>query len=217
MPALPEAMDTPAAQTPPSQTPPAPATPSQVTPSQATPPLAGVSSAEEALALFDRLPAVEPSELLGRWRGGGFASGHSLDGVLETYHWYGKEFRGPDAVDPLLFRSAAGVVVPLRASLLPDPRWLKRWPWLASAAAAALFQRLLLPLLHTDRPQARLRVVRHRGVDSAAMLYDQLPIVDVFRRLDAHTLLGLMDARGIPQPFFFTLRRDQPDLAPPRG
>lgn len=168
------------------------------------------------MALFDRLAAVEPSELQGRWRGGGFPSGHPLDGVLETFHWYGKEFRDADAVDPLLFRSAAGVVVPLRAALLPDPRWLERWPWLASAAAGELFQRLLLPLLRTDRPQARLRVVRHRGVSSAAMLYDQLPIVDVFRRLDAHTLLGLMDARGIPQPFFFTLRRIQPDLAPPR-
>ena len=42
---------------------------------------------------------------------------------------------------------------------------------------------------------------------SAAMLY-YLPIVDVFRRLDAHTLLGVMDARGISQPFFFTLRRE---------
>jgi hypothetical protein len=39
------------------------------------------------------------------------------------------------------------------------------------------------------------------------MLYDRLPIVDVFRRLDATTLLGLMDARGIPQPFFFRLHR----------
>ena len=205
-------MDTAAAHTPPSQTPPAPAAPSQ-----ATPPLAGVASADEALALFDRLPAVEPSELLGRWRGGGFPSGHPLDGVLETYHWYGKEFRDAEAVHPLLFRSAAGAVVPLRALLLPDPRWLERWPWLASAAAGELFQRLLLPLLRTERPQARLRVVRHRGVASAAMLYDKLPIVDVFRRLDANTLLGLMDARGIPQPFFFTLRREPPDLSPPRG
>jgi hypothetical protein len=39
----------------------------------------------------------------------------------------------------------------------------------------------------THHPQARLRVVGHRGVSSAAMLYDHLPIVDIFRRLDAHT------------------------------
>ena len=33
------------------------------------------TDAPEALALFDRLPAVEPTELLGRWRGGSFATG----------------------------------------------------------------------------------------------------------------------------------------------
>ena len=48
---------------------------------------------------------------------------------------------------------------------------------------------------------------------SAAMLYDHLPIVDVFRRLNAHTLLGVMDARVISQPFFFTLRREGSDVA----
>ena len=171
------------------------------------------TTAAEALALFDRLPAVEPTELLGRWRGGRFATGHPLDGVLETYHWYGKAFRGPDDVDPLLFRTAGGAVVPLRATLLPDLRWLERWPWLGTAAAGSLFQRLALPLWITHQPQARLRVVEHRGVASAAMLYDHLPIVDVFRRLDGHTLLGVMDARGISQPFFFTLRREESDDA----
>jgi len=35
----------------------------------------------------------------------------------------------------------------------------------------------------------------------------------VFRRLDAHTLLGVMDARGISEPFFFTLRREVSDDA----
>ena len=112
--------------------------------------------------------------------------------MLETCHWYGKAFRGPDDVDPLL----------------PDPRWLERWPWLGTAGAGGLFQRLALPLWITHHPQARLRVVEHGGVRSAAMLYDHLPIIDVFRRLDEHTLLGVMDARVISQPFFFTLRRE---------
>jgi len=86
-------------------------------------------------------------------------------------------------------------------------------PGFSTAAAGDLFQRLPLPLWITHHPQARLRVVEHRGVASAAMLYDHLQIVDVFRRLDAHTLLGVMDARGISQPFFFTLRREGSDVA----
>jgi hypothetical protein len=40
------------------------------------------------------------------------------------------------------------------------------------------------------------------------MVYDNLPIIDIFRRLDANSLLGLMDARGLEQPFFFTLQRE---------
>ena len=185
----------------------------QTTGPAAPPAFSAAAGPEEALALFDRLPAVEPTELLGRWLGGSFATGHPLDGVLETYHWYGKAFRGPDDVDPLLFRTACGAVVPLRARLLPDPRWLERWPWLGTAAAGNLFQRLALPLWITHHPQARLRVVKHRGVSSAAMLYDHLPIVDVFRRLDGQTLLGVMEARGISQPFFFTLRREGSEVA----
>ena len=67
------------------------------------------------------------------------------------------------------------------------------------------------PLMYTDKPKARLRTVEHRGVATAAMVYDALPIIDVFRRVDPATLLGLMDMRGLPQPFFFVLERDEPD------
>ena len=40
------------------------------------------------------------------------------------------------------------------------------------------------------------------------MSYDQLPINDVFRRLDDATVLGAMDLRGSKAPYFFVLRRD---------
>ena len=40
------------------------------------------------------------------------------------------------------------------------------------------------------------------------MVYDALPIIDVFRRVGADTVLGAMDMRGLPAPFFFVLRRD---------
>jgi hypothetical protein len=63
------------------------------------------------------------------------------------------------------------------------------------------------PLLTTRQPKARLRAVEHRGVVTAAVLYDALPIVDVFRRITADTVFGLMDLRGLAGPFFFVLRR----------
>ena len=67
------------------------------------------------------------------------------------------------------------------------------------------------PLLRTTKPKARLRRMEHRGVDSATMIYDALPILDIFREVDQATLLGLMDLRGIAQPFFFILRRVVPE------
>jgi hypothetical protein len=52
--------------------------------------------------------------------------------------------------------------------------------------------------------------VEHRGVLTAAMVYDALPIIDVFRRVSSDTVLGLMDMRDLAAPFFFLLRRDPP-------
>lgn len=41
------------------------------------------------------------------------------------------------------------------------------------------------------------------------MVYDQLPVNDVFRRVDDDTVLGAMDMRGFSSsPYFFVLHRD---------
>jgi hypothetical protein len=40
------------------------------------------------------------------------------------------------------------------------------------------------------------------------MIYDSLPINDVFRKVDDDTVLGAMDLRFTPQPFFFILTRE---------
>jgi hypothetical protein len=69
----------------------------------------------------------------------------------------------------------------------------------------------LRPLLYTNEPKARLRTIEHRGVSTAAMVYDALPIIDVFRRIGPDVVLGAMDMRGLPAPFFFLLERDSTD------
>ena len=40
------------------------------------------------------------------------------------------------------------------------------------------------------------------------MIYDQLPINDVFRRLTDDAVIGAMDLRGSRRPYFFVLHRD---------
>ncbi|MEU7638295.1 DUF4334 domain-containing protein [Streptomyces sp. NPDC039016] len=54
---------------------------------------------------------------------------------------------------------------------------------------------------------ATLREVVFRGKQSTAMVYDQLPIVDHFRRLTDDVLLCVMDKKGEPADFFFHLTR----------
>lgn len=164
---------------------------------------------EAGLAFFDRLEAVEPDFMLGTWRGEGWPSGHPLDGALEAFGWQGKRFDGAEAVHPLLFRARGGGTValsPARVALgLP---LLLRWPALKRSAAVARLFQFCLPLMATRRSQGRLRLLRHRGRTTATLVYDRLPILDVFRCIDDDTVMGLMDLKGMERPFFFLLRRE---------
>jgi hypothetical protein len=164
--------------------------------------------ASEALDVFDGLPAVPPDALLGRWRGSELPTGSALDGLLEAYGWYGKEFLDAESVHPLLFRDGSGRPRPVDPAFVPMAL-LRSRPGLAqSAPVRAAFTRVR-PLLFTDRPKARLRALEHRGVVTAAMVYDALPVIDVFRRIGPDTVLGLMDMRGLDEPFLFVLERDR--------
>lgn len=161
----------------------------------------------ESLDRFDAGAPVAVEELLGRWRGSTWPTGHPLDGLLERYGWYGKEFVSADIVHPLLFTDGAGRPRPLDSRLVPF-LLMRRAALLGRLPGARLGFAAVRPLLWTRRPGARLRLVEHRGTTTAAMIYDALPVIDVFRRLDDDTLLGLMDMRGMAQPFFFTLQRE---------
>ena len=161
------------------------------------------------LAFFDRCPGVGVEELTGRWRGSGVRTGSPLDGLLETYGWYGKEFVDAETVHPLLVRDRTGRPRPIDPALLPV-LVLRAAPALAHLPVARAVFRAVRPLLTTRKPAARLRTVEHRGVATAAVIYDALPVIDVLRRVSADTVLGVMDLRGLPDPFFFLLRRDAP-------
>ena len=161
----------------------------------------------EALAYFDSLSPVTLAEMIGRWKGSGFPTGHPLDGLLEAFAWYGKDFIDPESVRPLLFTGGNGRIFALDSRLIPDGILAHvNAEWRVVGLARSIFS-LAGPLMRTTKPQARIRLIEHRGKVSAAMIYDFLPIVDAFRRVDADTLLGLMDLRGMAQPFFFILRR----------
>lgn len=171
-------------------------------------------STAEALALFDELDPVTPEELIGSWRGEGFATGHPLDGLLEAWHWQGKRFESAEEVHPLVFRAVRGGLVNVDPSRVPMA--LLRAPWVGQLKPYGALFPWLAPLVATRRSAARLRSILHRGQVSAAMLYDHQPIVDVFRRLDPERLMGVMDGKGMAQPFFFVLRRESPSSPSPQ-
>ncbi|MGG6237791.1 DUF4334 domain-containing protein [Nodosilinea sp. AN01ver1] len=167
----------------------------------------GASSTAEALELFDGLDTAGVGDLIGSWRGESFPTGHALDGALEAYYWHGKRFEHAEHVHPLVFETMGGgtaSVNPLWA--LPVVQWLNRLPIPKSQAAGRIFQ-LGIGLVSTSRSCARLRLTHYRGKVSATMIYDTLPINDVFRKINDNTMLGLMDLKGAEQPFFFVLHR----------
>ena len=164
------------------------------------------TSLAAALAFFDALPPADPAGLAGRWRGSGVPTGHPLDGTLEALGWLGKRFEPTGDAHPLLLAGPRGVVVDL------DPRVVRlrlalRCAPLLRRGPVARAVRALLPLAGTRGPRARVRAVVHRGVTTAAMTYDALPVEDAFRAVDDDTLLGLMEARGMDRPYLFVLRR----------
>jgi hypothetical protein len=167
------------------------------------------TTTDDALALFDASPAVETDSMIGTWHGAEMPTGHPLDGLLEASGWWGKRFVDGETVHPLLFPTADGralwAVNPILA--FSGLGLATKLPGLKGRSHAGAIN-LASPLLRTRQPKARLRTTRYRGVDTATMVYDQLPVNDVFRKLDDRTVIGAMDLRGSKKPYFFVLTRD---------
>ena len=169
----------------------------------------GKVSGDDALAIFDALEPVDTDFMLGAWKGEGFETGHPMDGMLERCHWHGKRFETTEHVHPLVFRKRNGDLASVKPLLaMPGLGLLDKLPMLKSEAAGSVFQ-ILIPLLTGQKSAARLRMTTYRGKPSATMVYDNLPINDVFRKVDDDTVLGVMDLKGMKTPFFFVLRRDK--------
>ena len=167
-------------------------------------------STDEVLKIYDSLEAITIDFMQGRWKGSEVRTEHPNVGALENTGWYGKLFIDAETVYPLLFykndqelfsvnpgRLGPFLGVRLDYSKLPDLR---------------PFMKFVKPLLQTTTSRARLRMTLYRGMVSATMIYDQLPIHDVFRKLNDDTMLGIMDRRGDTLPYFFILERDDDSM-----
>eukprot|EP00475_Leptophrys_vorax_P004744 TRINITY_DN12818_c0_g1_i1.p1 TRINITY_DN12818_c0_g1~~TRINITY_DN12818_c0_g1_i1.p1 ORF type:complete len:195 (-),score=41.19 TRINITY_DN12818_c0_g1_i1:46-630(-) len=165
---------------------------------------------DEALHLFDSLPPISTSEMLGSWIGSEIQTGCLVDGLLVLFNWHGKVFESTEVVHPLVFKlhknsSKLVYLNPIIISLQWIVVWFKRL-FETSEVLRTVFSALLL-LFVTTKPAARLRIVQYRGVTSAGMVYDTQPIIDSFRKVDENTVMGVMDSRALSAPYVFVLRR----------
>ena len=160
----------------------------------------------KALEKFQSLPPIEPHEMIGVWRGRGFPSGHPFDGVLENLGWFGKRFTPDMRADALLFRSGERRLVAI------DPKWIPlrlalRFHKVGRTGIARNLFSYLQRGLRARGPVASLKTIVFGGVESAAMVYDDQPIVDYFRRIAEERIMGAMTIRGDERVYFFELER----------
>ncbi|WP_017472771.1 DUF4334 domain-containing protein [Amphibacillus jilinensis] len=160
---------------------------------------------QEAFAWFDQLEIVNSADILGLWKGIEIKTGHPLEGVLSASNWFGKRFINEEQVDPLVCLKNDGTLYNVNPLLIPLDLPIDKLPLISIKLGMRLFQHLLA----TDKSAARIRMITYRGKTTASMIYDDKAIIDVFRKIDDQTLLGVMDfkMRKVDKSYFFVLRK----------
>ncbi|MFJ7754512.1 DUF4334 domain-containing protein [Peribacillus muralis] len=166
--------------------------------------LRGISQTE-AFEFFDRMETVGSGEMRGLWKGEELRTGHPMEGILTASNWYGKEFINDEHVQPLVFQKKNGELFSGNPGLMPLNISYGKIPEKFITIVMGIFR----PILKTKKSRARLRQILYRGKISAAMVYDQKGIIDVFRKVDDVTVLGVMDMKNqFPgQSYFFVLKK----------
>jgi hypothetical protein len=158
---------------------------------------------EEALQLFDALEPTTLELMKGRWKGYEIKTGHPIDGLLALSGWYGKLFKNPEEVHPLLFYANRKTKL-----FSVNPKLIPLQLNFPKSTILGTFMQLLRPILQTQQPRARMRMIEYRGKVTGTMVYDEKAIMDHFVKIDENTLLGIMDLKRTPRPYVFVLERD---------
>lgn len=158
---------------------------------------------EEALQAFDNLTPASLEFMHGRWKGSEIETGHPMNGLLTNSGWYGKIFENNEEVHPLVF---FGKDKKELYSL--DPAYLPLDFKMPKSDLLGTLMNKSRIVLETTESTARLRNIEYRGKVCATMAYDEKPIFDMFAKIDDNRVLGVMDLKGNPLPYFFVLERD---------
>lgn len=132
-------------------------------------------SPTEVKAYFDGRPPVRPSFMLGEWQGLAVLTGNKLVEVLHSVKWAGKNFYGVDQVEPMVCLDDNGC-------RFCNPNW-----------GGARVRCPLFPLYY-QRLIVKIREFKYNDTVSAAMVYNQRPVIDHFRYVDENTVIGVMES-----------------------
>ncbi|MEL6695082.1 MAG: DUF4334 domain-containing protein [Bacteroidota bacterium] len=162
---------------------------------------------EEAYELFQSLETISSDFMHGRWKGSDVETGHRFDGLFEASGWYGKMYLNDEEVHPLVFFADDK-----KELWSVDPKMMPFDMNLPKNDLVGTVLRLGRFAMETKESKARLRDTEFKGRVTATMIYDEVPINDMFVKIDEKTVLGVMDFKGEPDrlenPFFFILERD---------
>ena len=157
----------------------------------------------EMLRIYDSLPAVSSDFMMGRWKGTEIDTNHQMNGLLRDGGWYGKVFINTEEVHPLVFFSSGK-----KSLYAMNPRNIPMQMKFPKSKMIGTLISLSRPFFQTNKSKARLRMMEHRGKITATMIYDDKAIYDHFVKVDDNTVLGCMDLKGITDPLFWTMERD---------
>ena len=149
-------------------------------------------------ALFDTMKPVETAFMKGEWDGGAFETGHQTCKWVVDTKFAGKRFNSDRDVEPVFVWSAGG-----------QKEFYK--PNGYAQASKGPQSRLATHCVEVQADSSKvgqLREVRYRGKVTATLVYDSLPIMDYFLKVDENTVIAAADNKNKPEgTFFFWLRR----------
>jgi len=157
--------------------------------------------------LYNELSPVSLGFMAGQWHGTDVPCAHPLNGVLKGYRWHGKTFHAPDTngtyrVDPLVMQSCfSNRLFPL---FVPPFLLLKYGLFMPGLCFLAPLLSPIALVPATKHPQGTLQKREYAGKVSAAMVYNTVPIVDSFHKLDENTVLGCMVMESELLSYYYT-------------
>lgn len=159
-------------------------------------------SIDEVIVLFDSLLFVIEEQMIGCWCGEGVDMDYDMDGMLESFYWYGKVFEGFNVVYFLVYKVLFWGCVFVNLVFLLIKFFI--YLLLCDFLVFVLFL-ILVFLICIGKLKVCLCIVIFCGRLYVVMCYDVKLINDVFVFFGFDLVLGWMDFKGMEQFYFFKL------------